>query len=66
MDNEERDVVDLLLSNARIYTRFDLEEATVIAIGCLAKVSHSSFIIAGDMSPLKVSEKSHIQMHGFS
>jgi hypothetical protein len=66
MGDEERDVVDLLLSNARIYTRFDVKGATVIAIGCLAKVSHSSLIIAEDMSPLKVSEKSHIQMHGFS
>lgn len=66
MGDEERNVVDLLLSNARIYTRFDVEGATFIAFHCLAKYSHSSLIIAEDMSPLQVSEKSHIQMHGFS
>jgi hypothetical protein len=58
MDEEERDVVHLLLCNARIYTQFDVEEATVIAIGCLEKVD--SLIIAEDMSPVKVSEKRHM------
>jgi hypothetical protein len=58
VDDEERDVLRLLLFNARIYTQFDVERAASTAIDCQGKVG--SLVIAEDMSPLKVSEKSHM------
>jgi hypothetical protein len=59
-DDEERTVLRLLLDTARIYTQFeerDSREAAENAAICLRSVGY--VIIAEDMSPLKVSDRSH-------
>ena len=53
--DEERDVLQLLLLNARIYLGSGLRRAKGTAVRCLDKVG--CLFIAEDMSPLKVSEK---------
>ena len=58
VDDEERDVLQLLLFNARVYSRSDVRRAEGTAVRCLDKVG--CLFIAEDMSPLKVSERSHM------
>lgn len=55
--DERRRIVRLLLSNACIYTKSEERRATSTAYRCLREVGN--VLIAEDMSPLEVSDRSH-------